>query len=68
MYVFPKSTGLRAVNVALVWQERTSNERALTLATAEAVFTSMPVESIVGHLSMINTCRKENVNEGKLGI
>lgn len=55
MHVFPDTAGLGAVNTALVWQEGAAQERALTLGTAEAALGGVPVETIVGHLSVIDT-------------
>lgn len=55
MHVFPETAGLGAVDATLVWQEGAAQERALTLGTAEAALGGMPVEPVVGHLSVIDT-------------
>lgn len=61
MHVFPKTAGLGAVNPTLVWQKGAAQKRALTLGTAEAAFSGMPVEPIIGHLSMINAWKTDNI-------
>lgn len=62
MDVFAETAGLGAVNAALVRQEGASQQRVLTVGTAEAALRSMPVEPIIGHLSMIHTWKKNEDN------
>lgn len=42
----------------MVWKEGATKQRSLTLGTAEAALSSMPVETVIGHLGMIHTWEK----------
>lgn len=42
------------IDLTLLWQERTSQQRVLAVGTAEAFFSCMPVLPIICHLALVN--------------